>query len=61
MALMAVLAYIGSTGVPRLRGGRLLAIDRLVPTDEGAELIGLVREIAPRELAPPGRGGRGRR
>ena len=30
----------------------MLAIDRLVPTDEGAELIELVREIASAELAP---------
>ena len=28
------------------------SVDRLVPTDEGAELIGLVREIATGELAP---------
>ena len=29
-----------------------MAVDRLVPTEEGAELIGLVREIASAELAP---------
>ena len=29
-----------------------MAVDRLVPSDEGAELIGLVREIGQQELAP---------
>ncbi len=29
-----------------------MAVDRLLPTDEGAELVGLVREIAQQELAP---------
>ena len=29
-----------------------MAIDRLLPTEEGAELVSLVREIAQSELAP---------
>ena len=29
-----------------------MAVDRLLPTDEAAELVGLVREIARQELAP---------
>ena len=29
-----------------------MAVDRLLPTDEGAELVSLVREIAQAELAP---------
>jgi hypothetical protein len=29
-----------------------MAVDRLLPTDEGAELVSLVREIAQGELAP---------
>ncbi|HET9649080.1 MAG TPA: acyl-CoA dehydrogenase family protein [Microlunatus sp.] len=29
-----------------------MAVDRVLPTDEGAELVGLVREIAQGELAP---------
>jgi alkylation response protein AidB-like acyl-CoA dehydrogenase len=29
-----------------------MAVDRLLPTEEGAELVGLVREIAAAELAP---------
>ena len=29
-----------------------MAVDRLLPTDEGAELVALVREIAQAELAP---------
>ena len=30
-----------------------MTVDRQVPTTEGAELVGLVREIAQTELAPP--------
>ena len=29
-----------------------MAVDRLFPTDEGSELVSLVREIAQAELAP---------
>ena len=29
-----------------------MAVDRLLPTDEGAELVALIREIAQAELAP---------
>ena len=29
-----------------------MSVDRLLPTDEGAELVDLVREIARQELAP---------
>ena len=29
-----------------------MAVDRLLPTEEGAELVALIREIAQAELAP---------